>query len=120
MEESLEDTHCAAKTDHTCLLAVQNRKGSKRFPRLTSRQQYTIEQGAIRFKPDLNPEERYLPKHVEFAKILPQHNLRNTVEQDPCRQRTTTNLSTRHDRDHNQTQWNPQVPQTRGNTRANL
>ena len=74
---------------------------------------------SIRFKPDLNLEEGILEETAGICGVLPQRDSRNTFEQGPHRPRTKTHLSIKHDLDHNQTRWNPQVPHARGNTRAN-
>ena len=58
MEESLEDTQCLAKLITHAFLQFKTEKDRNRFLRVIGRQQ-NIEQRTIRFKPDLNPEERY-------------------------------------------------------------
>ena len=68
MEESLEDTHCPAKPITHAFLQFNTGMDRNGFLRLTSRQQHTIEQWTIRFRPDLNPEVRYLQKQLRFAK----------------------------------------------------
>ena len=87
MEESLEDRRCPAKPITHAFL--QNRKGSKRI--------------SLPIQTRLEPRGKILTKTTGVCDILPHHNLRNTVEQNQHRRRTTTNLSTMYDRGHNQT-----------------
>ena len=79
IEDNLEDTQCPTKPVTHAFLQLETEMDRNGFHRLTSRQQYTVEQRTIQFKPDFNPEERYLQKQLGFE-ILPQHNLRNTIE----------------------------------------
>ena len=53
MEESLEDTHCPAKPITHAFLQFKTEKDRNGF--------------LTRFKPDFNPEERYLQRQLEFA-----------------------------------------------------
>ena len=68
MEESLEDTQCPANPNTHSFLPLKTEKDRREFLRLTSRQQYAIEQRTV---PDLNPEERYLQTQLGFAKNYP-------------------------------------------------
>ena len=59
VEENHEHTHCPAKPTTHAFLNSKQKRIEMNFP---SRQQFTIDQRTIRFKPDLNPEERYIQK----------------------------------------------------------
>ena len=71
MEESLEDAHCPARpiTHAFLLFNKKNWQGSKCILRLPSWQQYAIEQRTLRFRPDLNLEERFLQNSGDLRKI---------------------------------------------------
>ena len=70
---------CPTKPITHAFLQLETERDRNGFHRLTNRQQYTVEQRTIQFKPDFNPEERYLQKRLGFE-ILPQHNLLDTIE----------------------------------------
>ena len=97
------------KTEHTCFLAMKKtEKHRNGFLRLTKRQQSTSEQRTILFKSDLNPEERYLQKQLEYAKYFT-----NTSCEIPLNRirsgRVQKQISVQgHHRDHNETWWNTQ------------
>ena len=68
MEEDFEEIDWPARSITHAFCQIETATDRNGFLRSASRHQYTIDDRNIRFKPNMDPKERYLQKQLGYAK----------------------------------------------------